>query len=55
MATKKDDSKAVALKEETAVSTEVLDFGDDAGKGYENQSSDDVQIPFLNVLQGQRP
>lgn len=55
MGTKKDDSKAVALKEETALSTEVLDFGDDAGAGYENQSNDDVQIPFLNVLQGLSP
>ena len=55
MPTKKADDKAVALKEETALSTEVLDFGDDAGKGYENQSNDDVQIPFLNVLQGLSP
>lgn len=55
MPTKKADSKAVALKEETALSTEVLDFGDDAGKGYENQSNDDIQIPFLEVLQGLSP
>jgi hypothetical protein len=55
MATKKAEEKALAVKGETGVSTEVLDFGDDAGKGYENQSSDDVQIPFLNVLQGLSP
>jgi hypothetical protein len=54
MATKKSD-QAVALKEETALSTEVLDFGDDAGLGYENQSNDDIQIPFINVLQGLSP
>lgn len=51
MSTKKE----LAVKEETAVSTEVLDFGDDAGAGYENQTNDDVAIPFLNILQGQSP
>ena len=53
MATK--GKNEVAVKEETALSTEVLDFGDDAGLGYENQTNDDISIPFLNVLQGQSP
>ena len=33
------------------VSTYV-DYGDHAGKGFENQTQDDVAFPFLTVLQG---
>lgn len=32
-----------------------FDYGDDAGKGYENQTKADQSIPFINVLQGLSP
>lgn len=31
------------------------DFGDTAGLGYENQTNQDIAIPFLNVLQAMSP
>lgn len=33
----------------------AFDFGDDAGKGFENQTKEDFSIPFLTVLQGLSP
>lgn len=33
----------------------VVDYGDDAGAGFENQTSDDVGLPFIDILQGQSP
>lgn len=40
--------------QKTTVSTNV-DFSDYQGMGFENQTSDDVLIPFLNVLQSNSP
>lgn len=33
----------------------VYDYGNDAGAGYENQTSEELQIPFLAVLQAGSP
>jgi len=50
MATKKD---AVTKKQTTALA--VHEYGDDVGSGFENQTSADIAIPFLNLLQPLSP
>lgn len=42
-------SKKEVAKAETG--TEVMDYGDYAGTGFEDVKSSDLSIPFLNVLQ----
>ena len=44
---------AVVPTGETAVA--VYDYGDDANAGFENQTGDDLAIPFLGVLQALSP
>jgi hypothetical protein len=34
---------------------QIFDYGEDAGKGYENQSKADLSMPFINLLQGLSP
>ncbi len=46
-------TKAIATKEETAIA--VHDYGDDAGKGYEGQTQDEIIIPRLAILQPMSP
>lgn len=53
MARKKKNDEALAVAEDTAM--EVYDYGDDAGAGDEDQTSDDLIIPFLVVLQSNSP
>ena len=53
MAKKKPGSTAVAKTTGTAVA--VPDYGDMAGNGFENQTNEDVAIPFLNLLQPMSP
>lgn len=43
-------SKEVAKAKETAVG-EAFDYGDLAGKGFEDATMNDVQIPFVQLLQ----
>jgi len=43
----------IEKKGETAMA--VYDFGADAGAGYENQTQEDVKLPFLKILEGQSP
>ncbi len=33
----------------------VIDYGQDAGAGYEGQTKDDLSVPFINVLQSNSP
>lgn len=47
-------TKEVATKKENAVG-EVLDYGDEAGRGFETMSSKDLSIPFITVLQANSP
>lgn len=49
-----DSKKAVA---KTAQGGAVVphDYGTDAGSGFENQTGDDIVLPFLGVLQGLSP
>lgn len=61
MATKKT-SKTTAGKKNTPATTKKgttdlakFDYGEDAGAGYENQTRDDIAMPFLTVLQGLSP
>lgn len=44
----------LAKAQSTAVGA-VIDYGDYAGQGYENQSSADIAVPFLSVLQANSP
>lgn len=59
--TKRAASGAAAKKESTAVATKqanplaAFDFGEDAGKGFENVTVADLTIPFLNILQALSP
>lgn len=46
---------AVANTKTKAVSTSVIDFEADAGKGMENVDKDSIAIPFIQVLQGLSP
>ena len=45
----------VPTTEQTSAVSVVVDYGEDAGKGFENQTRDDIQIPFLNLLQPMSP
>ena len=46
--------KEVAGKKSTEVG-QVIDYGEDAGAGFENQSREDISIPFITVLQALSP
>jgi len=46
-------SKQVAKKKETGLTS--YNYGDMAGKGFEEVSKDDMVIPFLNILQTNSP
>lgn len=46
-------SKEVAKKGSTAVA--AYDYGDDVGGGFDNQTREDIAIPFISVLQGLSP
>lgn len=46
--------KEVTRKGSTAVGP-VLDYGDDVGGGFENQTREDIAIPFLTILQALSP
>ncbi|WP_459178758.1 hypothetical protein, partial [Paraburkholderia caribensis] len=49
----KTDSKTtdVAVKEQNTAMAEYGAYADYAGAGFENQTSDDYSIPFLQILQ----
>lgn len=51
----KAPGKEVALTREQALSTDVQDFGDDAGAGMENLGQDEQTIPFLRIIQSNSP
>jgi hypothetical protein len=46
---------AVAVKKDTPVSTEVMDFSSDSGRGMEGATTESFAIPFLAVLQKGSP
>ncbi len=50
----KSEDKAVAVKADSAVSTEV-DYSAYSGSGFENQDNSDIQVPFLRILQDLSP
>lgn len=61
-ATKKKTAKkteetetALATAESQALSTEVFDYGDDEGEGFEGQTMDDLTIPMVYILQPLSP
>lgn len=47
-------SKEVAVRGTTEVG-QVVDYGEDAGGGFDNQTREDIAIPFLVVLQALSP
>ena len=52
---KKATTEVVVAEDPTAGVPAVLDFGQDSGLGYENQTQADISVPFLNVLQDLSP
>lgn len=50
---KGDPSKALKPTDNKGLA--VIDYGDDAGAGFENQTREDITIPFISVLQGLSP
>ncbi len=50
-----EDKKAVATVAASANSLAVVDYGEDAGAGFDNQTSADYSIPFLDILQSNSP
>lgn len=51
---KEKQTTAVAVATPNAVGA-VIDYGTDAGAGFENQTKADISIPFLGVLQPMSP
>jgi len=54
-------AKKAAVEESTALETQgttemaAFDYGDDSGRGFENQTSQDVSVPFIVLLQSISP
>lgn len=55
MAEKKSLEKTEAPAEQKAMVATDYDYGDLAGQGFDNQTSEDISIPFLGVLQPMSP
>lgn len=55
MATKKDAVKKDAVAKKQSTELAVHEYGEDVGSGFENQTSADLAIPFLNLLQPLSP
>ena len=52
---KKDANSTDVVKAQDSTLANQVDFGEFAGMGFENQTSDDVAIPFLNIIQHGSP
>lgn len=52
-----ETTTAVATIQEggALVAADEFDYGDDAGQGFDNQTSDDVSVPFYTILQPGSP
>lgn len=48
-------AKELAKQEASQLPVSNYDYGDDAGIGFGNQSTDDYSIPFVDILQGLSP
>jgi hypothetical protein len=49
-------STAIAKKESAAIEVaDAIDFGDDAGMGYDNDTAGDIQVPRVTILQALSP
>ncbi len=56
MASKKtEDATTAVTVPDKNVGMTVYEYGDDAGKGYENQGKADISVPFINMLQALSP
>ncbi len=55
MAKKETETTTVAKTEAPDAMIVAPDYGDDAGRGYEHITKDDVTIPFINMLQALSP
>lgn len=53
--TTEEDKKAVATVAASANAVVVSDYGDDANGGFDNQTSADYSIPFIDILQANSP
>lgn len=52
---KKKAATAVTRRQSSAVSTDVQDYGADAGSGFEHMKREDFAIPFFGILQKLSP
>ena len=50
-----DKKKDLAVPEKGGALAPVMDYGDLGGMGFEAQSSDDISIPFLGIIQQLSP
>lgn len=55
MAKKIEESTTALVPPPTNTGLAVFDYGEDLGKGYENQTKADMAIPFINQLQALSP
>ena len=55
MATKDKTATEVAVKDQNTAMAEYGAYADYAGAGFENQTSDDYAIPFIQILQALSP
>lgn len=52
---KKNESTALAVKDAPGALSIAVDYGEDAGSGFEGMTQEDFKVPFLNVLQTNSP
>lgn len=50
-----DAAKGRQVVEQPKPSMSTVDYGEDAGAGFQNQTQDDVSLPFIDVLQPGSP
>ena len=55
MATKEKTVAKTKATDKPQLPAAVLDYGDDAGAGYEGQTAKDLSLPWINVLQDLSP
>lgn len=55
MATNKSNVPATKAENETTALAAFEGYGEFEGRGFQNQTQDDVAIPFLNILQAMSP
>lgn len=55
MAEKKKETAPAVVEEQTTALAEFAGYSEFAGQGFQNQTNEDIAIPFINVLQALSP